>query len=366
MTDTFHSFLYVSLRIRPAEYIRIRLQAQDSDKNLRKGVPMNIFIPLLTLTLLAARVPWAESKSVTFFSDGAIVEVEATATKGSIEMALPATLIEGSLRIRPGSGTSLQRVQILSTALDSSKGEKELDALLEQRNRLGDRLQALETREEIFKSAAKSQSGKAPRKTKANPDPMLTIRQGTEFAIAQLEAVYTARRKTEQDIKRIDSRIAAAKKSGRGPETVVRVHVSPARGRVTARYAIADLGWTPRYDMYLDGSNSAQVYLSGLFNGAFAGYLLQASPATLAERDTARVFPVNPDQSARLTSFRLPVSETQFGTGIRSSFSYTLKNSERLHLPGGDASIYKNGEYVGRFRFEGISSGRSKAISVGM
>jgi hypothetical protein len=69
--------------------------------------------------------------------------------------------------------------------MDPGKGEKELDTLLEQRNRLGDRLQALETREEIFKSATKSQSGKAPRKTRANPDPMLTIRQGTEFAIAQ-------------------------------------------------------------------------------------------------------------------------------------------------------------------------------------
>jgi hypothetical protein len=68
---------------------------------------MNIFIPLLALTLLAAMPSGAESKSVTFFSDGAVIEVEATATKGAIEIALPATLIEGSLRIRPGSGTSL-------------------------------------------------------------------------------------------------------------------------------------------------------------------------------------------------------------------------------------------------------------------
>jgi hypothetical protein len=117
--------------------------------------------------------------------------------------------------------------------------------------------------------------------------------------------------------------------------------------------------------MYLEGS-SAQVKLSGLFSGAFACYLLQTSPATLSERENARVFPVNPDHSAMLASFRLPVSETQFVTGIRSSFSYTLKNSEQLHLPGGDASVYKNGEYVGRLRFEGISSGRSRTISVGM
>jgi hypothetical protein len=195
---------------------------------------------------------------------------------------------------------------------------------------------------------------------------MQAIRQGTEFAIAQLEAVYTSRRKTEQEIRRIDGRIAAAKASGRGPETLVaRVYVSPARGKVTARYAVTGGGWTPRYDMYLDGSNSAQVHLSGLFNGAFPGYLLLASPSAMAERDTAHVYPVNSGPSARLASFRLPVSEARFVSGLQSSFSCVLKNSEPMHLPGGDANLYKSGEYIGRFRFEGLSSGRSRAISMG-
>jgi hypothetical protein len=254
----------------------------------------------------------------------------------------------------------------VSTRVDSGKGEKELDTLLEQRSRLGDRLLALATREEIFKSAAKTQGGKAPRKTKANPDPMQAIRQGTEFAIAQLEAVYTSRRKTEQDIRRIDSRIAAAKLSGRGPETVVRVKVSPASGRTTVRYALAGQAWIPRYDMYLGGGNSAQVYLSGVFSNSFPGYLQQASPAALAERDTARVFPINSGLVANVTSFLLPVEDVHFGTGLQSSFSCVLKNAEQLHLPGGEANLYRNGEYVGRFRFEGISSGRTKAISMGM
>jgi len=327
---------------------------------------MHIFLPLLALALLATKATPAESRSVTFYSDGAVVELEATAVKGAIEIPLPAAMIEGSLRIRPGNGTSLQRVDIVSARTDSGKGDKQLDVLLEQKSRLGDRLQALATREAIFTSAAKSQSGKAPRKTKANPDPMQTIRQGTEFAIAQLEAVYTSRRKTEQEIRRIDSRIAAAKLSGRGPETVARMHVLPARGRVTARYAVAGQGWTPRYDMYLDGGNNVQVHLSGQFSGAFSGYLLQASPAPLADRDTARVFPVNSGPAARLASFRLAVSEAHFGTGLQGSFSCLLKNTEPLHLPSGDANLYKSGEYIGRFRFEGISSGRTRSISMGM
>jgi hypothetical protein len=327
---------------------------------------MNIFIPLLALALLATQYTPAESRSVTFYADGAVVELEAAAVKGAVDIPLPAGMIEGSLRVRPSSGTTILRVDIVSSRTDPGKGEKGLEALLEQRSRLGDRMRALATREEIFTSAAKSQSAKAPRKTKANPDPMQTIRQGTEFAIAQLEAVYTSRRRAEQEIRRIDSRIAETKNSARGTETVARVEVSPARGRVTARYAVSGQGWIPRYDMYLDGSSNAQVYLSGQFSGAFSGYLLQASPTTMAEHDTARVFSVTSGSVARLASFRLPVSEAAFGSGIQSSFSCVLKNSGQLHLPGGDANIYKNGEYVGRLRFAGISSGRSRAISIGM
>jgi len=106
----------------------------------------------------------------------------------------------------------------------------------------------------IFKSAAKSQGAKAPRKTKANPEPLQAIRQGTDFAIAQLEAVYTSRRKTEQEIKRLDNRIAAARTNGKAPESIARVLVSPTRGRVTARYALAGLGWSPSYDISWTGT----------------------------------------------------------------------------------------------------------------
>lgn len=327
---------------------------------------MKIVIPLLALTLLAVQTAPAESRTVTFYLDGAVVELEAAAAKGSCEIPLPSNMIEGSLRIQPGKGTALQRVDIVSVKKDPGNGEKDLETLIEHRNRLGDRLQALATREEIFTTAAKSQSGKAPRKTKANPDPMQTIRQGTEFAIAQLEAVYTSRRKTEQEIRRIDSRIAAAKNSPRKAERAARILVSPQRGNVTVRYAIAGEGWMPRYDLYLDGSSTALLNLSGQFQGTFARYLLQASPASLAEHGTARVFPVNPGPTAMMASFRLPVSEVRFGPGISSSFSCVLKNSEQLYLPGGEASLYKNGEYVGRFRFEGISSGRNRVFSTGI
>jgi len=327
---------------------------------------MKTVIQLLALMLIATQAVATESRSVTFYTDGAVVEQEASTRKGTIEITLPAGLIDGSLRIRPGKGTSIQRVDIVSGRTENGKADKELENLLEQKDRLNDRLQALATREEIFTAAAKSQSGKAPRKSKANPDPLQTIRQGTEFAIAQLEAVYTARRKTEQEIRRIDSRIAAAKVSGRGTQRIARLHISPARGTVTVRFAVAGQGWIPRYDMYLDDGNNAQLHLSGQFGGAFSDYLQQAAPSSLAEHGIARPFPVKPGPIARLASFQLPLTDGQFGTGIRNTFTCRLKNSEQLHLPSGDATLYKNGEYIGKFRFEGISSGRSKAISVGL
>jgi hypothetical protein len=66
-----------------------------------------------------------------------------------------------------------------------------------------------------------------------------------------------------------------------------------------------------------------------------------------------------------LARYKLAATEELFGTGVLSSFSFELKNMEATHLPAGEANIYRNGEYVGRLRFEGISSGRSKKVSVG-
>jgi hypothetical protein len=331
---------------------------------MERSNKMKRLTTLCTILLIASASTPVQSKSVTFYADGAVVELEATTLKGVVEIPLPSGMIEGSLRVKPSGGTILQRVDIIPAPADSSKTENDLGALLEQKNRLGDRLQALATREEIFKSAAKSQSGKAPRKTKTNPEPMQSIRQGTEFAIAQLEAVYTARRKAEQEIRRIDSRIAAAKNSGRGAESVVRIVCSPIRGKVAVRYALSGHSWVPRYDMYLNGSGNAQVKLSGQFPGTFGGYLLQASLGAWSDSSSAKTFLIQPGPTAELARYKLAVTEELFGAGVISSFSFGLKNAEPVYLPAGDANIYRNGEYVGKVRFSGLSSGRNGMLSL--
>lgn len=325
-------------------------------------MPITIIICLLSVWLAASAA--AAENSMTCYMDGSIVVSEATAVKGLAEVALAAGLIDGTLRVEPAAGTTILNVDISPARIDS-RSEKELETLTEQRRRLEDRLLALATREEIFKSAAKSQSGKAPRKTKSNPDPVQTIRQGTDFAIAQLEAVYTARRRTGQEMKKIDARIAAARKNARTGESTARITVTPARGRVTIRYATSETGWRPYYDMRLAADGFVRIQFSARMTGNFSGYRLRVSPGSFTESSGTQTFPVTPGGSANLAGYRFPVSEELYGEGLYNRFSGRLTNTGPEHLPAGEAELYKNGAYLGKFRFDGLSSGRSKVISMG-
>ncbi|NVN92669.1 MAG: DUF4140 domain-containing protein [Desulfuromonadales bacterium] len=320
---------------------------------------------IFTLILFATGNALANSRSITFFSDGAVVEIEATAAKGIVETPLPAGMIENSLHVKPMGSTVIQRVDLLPVRRESG-GEHELDSLLERKNRLEDRLQALSTREDIFKAAAKSQSGKAPRKTKANPDPMQTIRQGTDFAIAQLEAVYTARRKTTQELRRVETRIAEVHTGSSGAGTLTRIGVEPKNGRVRIRCALRGQTWKPRYDIRINDAGKTAVTLFGQLPGPYAGYLLWAAPSALADAATARSLPVLPGSFARLAEYNLPMEDVHFGDGFATSFSAQMTNTSATYLPAGEAALYRKGEYLGRLSFKGISSGRSGRISNGI
>jgi len=322
---------------------------------------------MLFLGLISAMTggAFAEAKSITFFSDGAIAEIEATATKGIVEIPLLSAMLDNTLRIKPMGGATIQRVDFL-TVRRGAKGSKELDTLLERKNKLEDRLQTLAGREEIFKAAVKSQSSKAPRKTKNNPDPILSIRQGTDFAIAQLEAVNSAQRKAMSEMRHLDTRIAEIRKAGVGTtEMIARVNVSPNNGRLKVRYALAGQAWIPRYNIRMNDNGKAALTLYGQVPRAFAGYQLRAAPAMLAESTTAHSFPVTAGSIAKLAEFTMASKEEQFDNSLTTSFSSILTNKSAVYLPSGEASIFRDTEYVGHVRFNGISSGRSRRISSG-
>lgn len=320
--------------------------------------------PLVCLCLIAFSItPAAAEPKITFYRDGALLRQEAVGSKGMINIQLPATLLENSLTIVPATGTTI--ISVETYRAESGKAvDKELETLAEQRRQLEDRLQALETREAIFTSAAKSQSGKAPRKTKANPNPMQTIRQGTDFAIAQLESVYTARRKTNQEIQRIDTRLAAVKKRSRSAGESLRITVAPPRGSVTLRYATAEHGWQPHYNLYLAGDGSAQLKLSARITGSTRGSQVRVSSGSLDESATAETFPAR-SASVPLASYRLPMTEEQYTGGITNQFSGTITNTSPHYLQPGESGLFRRGTYLGSFVFEGLSSGRSRTVSLG-
>jgi len=343
---------------------RIKMICAATDSGSAKETGDHIWSLLICLCLMVfAASPAAAEQQITFYRDGALYRQEAVAVKGVINLPLPAGILVHSLTIVPGRGTTIQGVEAYSS--DTGKTlDKEFEALTEQRRRLEDRLQALETRETIFTSAAKAQSGKAPRKTKANPDPMQGIRQGTDFAIAQLEAVYTARRRTTQEIQRVDARLGAAKNKRNQTEESLRITVSPPRGSVTLRYATAEQGWQPRYNLHLAGDGSARLQLSARVTANTHGRQVTVSTGALAESATAETFPVQ-SGGALLASYHLPLTEERYKEGLFNNFSGTLTNSTPHYLQPGESGLFRRGTYLGRFRFEGMSSGRSRTITIG-
>lgn len=323
---------------------------------------MRIILACLCIIAFSANSASA-ADTITFYRDGALLRQDATAVKGIIDVPLAVGLLEHTLTVVPAPGTTILGVETGATG-PGSVVDKEAEALAERRRRMEDRLQALETRESIFTSAAKAQSGKAPRKSKANPDPMQAIRQGTDFAIAQLEAVYTARRRTTEEIRNIDARLAAAGKGGRPAAGSVRIAVTPPRGKVTLRYATSERGWQPHYNLHLADDAPAQLQLFARIMGGLRGFQTRVSPRTLAESTGAEIFPVQ-SGSTLLASYRMPITEESCTGEIFNCFSGVITNSSPHYLPPGESGLYRRGTYLGRFIFEGLSSGRSRVVSLG-
>lgn len=287
----------------------------------------------------------AAQREMTVFSDGALVEIEAQAQKKVVEVPLPGQPRDTGLRVKPLDRSTVEQVQLLPGRLPDRQ-QRELEQLIEQRERLNDRMKALDTKEGIFKAAAKSQSSKTPRKTKTNPDPLTSVRQGTDFAIAQLEAVYTARRRTEQELKRVNQRIEQLGQStAAGP--VARIFLNTPNGRVKISAVLGAPVWRPRYELRLDNSATAQLVQLAEVDGAPAGFLVRLSPAALADGQQQQAIPLASAKGTRLTAWQLPVTQRQVVVGPLSSYRISLTNATGRPLPAGEAAVYQQGEFLG-------------------
>ncbi len=320
------------------------------------------FVAVVFFTFILAMPVGAANRNVTLYLDGALVEQEFTVTKGLAEISLPAAMNTGSLRIKPLDGGSIEQVDILQAKPDRGRA-REVAKLIKQRDALTDRMQALDTRETIFRSAAKSQSGKSPRKTKTNPDPMAVVKQGTEFAMAQLENVYRARRLTERELKSVEARLAAMDKEG--PGSLARVRMSGKGGRMYVSYLRSDMKWIPAYDFRLNRPGEADVALRALLPEIENIAITKVVPNNLSDAAGEVALSVPPGKSSQIAQFIFHLDQENYSSTPVSSISFSFKNSSAKKLPAGEVSCYRQGEFLGKIAFRGALPGDASTLEFG-
>jgi hypothetical protein len=320
---------------------------------------------LVAVMLVMSSIPaMGAGESVVLYLDGARLEYEVTARKGYLEAPLPATMLPNSLRVSSAGGCEVLGVEV-ATPPRGRKAARELGALVERRVALTDRLKALEQKEEVFRAAAKSQSGRAPRKTKSNPDPLDAVRKGTDFALSRLESIHLSLRKTERDLAAVEARISAMGKAAPSGD-VARVWLSKENGTARIICLVSDLKWTPYYDFRLSGNGYAEISLrAGIPSEARTGSIAVV-PLTLAGAGGSDATPA-PIRSNldRVASFRFALTREELVRGPVPVLSFTFGNSSGKSLPPGEAFAYWKGEYLGKSRFDQCESDGTRSLVFG-
>ncbi|KIE41790.1 hypothetical protein [Geobacter anodireducens] len=318
-------------------------------------------LALYVIGILLAAVPAMAGSTITYYLDGARVSGEITTVRGTVEVPLPSTYIPGSLRVSPFGRAGVVRVDVepLRPAAGAGGG---IARLIERRKGLEDRLRAIEAREEIFKAAAKSQSSKAPRKTKGNPEPLMSVRKGTEYALAQLEEVYRARRQTEEGIRSVDDRLKALKASEPPGGSVARLRLA-GKGGVRYSYLVKGNGWTPFYDFRFNGTDSVEVTLRAVLpRGAGKGSVIPLSMADAANGATP--LPA-PEDFAVVDRHVFPVERVEDLASLQGGTVFSFRNASAARLVPGEGACFRKGEYLGPVTFEGVSPGGLYEIVAG-
>ena len=315
-------------------------------------------LAVLSFLFVFAPLPASAARSLTLYLDGALVEQQESAMKGYIEFSLPAGATPESLRIKPEKGVTISRV--LTAARKPGKEiARELATLADREELLHDRLKALSVREEIFKAAAKSQSAKAPRRTRTNPEPLSTIRQGTDYAIAQLESVYQAKRKTEKELAQLAERRSRLQKDETGGGSVAKAWVTPATGKVTASWIQVDRFWTPSYQLRVTEPGEAVLALhaNGVTLGKGEAATIRLSRVQSADSSGF----IYEGEAIALQKLSLKFERLQGGEP-QTPLSLSLVNTSGINLPAGDTACYQSGVYMGRGKFNGADAGTSAEI----
>lgn len=323
---------------------------------------MRQILPLFVAFFLVIPPASGANRSIILYLDGARSGNELFINKDIAEIPIPFSIKAGSLRIKPLDGCIVTQVDVVPGKQDPLVA-KELAKLAERRGVLNDRLKALEMKESIFASAAKSQSSKAPRKSKLNPDPLTAVRQGTEYAIAQLEEVYRVRRIATSELKSLEEKMETIKRDSN--ESVAKVRMSRKGCVIDVSYMLPDLKWYPAYDFRLDKAGEMDVSMRAAVPRVEKGTQLSVVSALMNESSGETILPIIDGKNNTVASFVFPIEQEKFSPKPISSLSFSFKNQSARKLPAGEASCYYQGEFLGKTFFKGANPGELCDITFG-
>lgn len=318
-----------------------------------------IIVPLIMAIVCAGELQ--ASSRATLFLDGALIERELPAKGGVVELSLPAGVDPATVRVSPLGNGKVTSVDFMPLRVPKQI-EKEIAQLDERRKALDDRLKALAVREEVFKAAAKSQSGKSPRKTKTNPQPLATIRQGTEYAISQLEAVYRMTRKATEDRAAVESRLAILKREGNVGGKLLKVRVSGKEERIAVRYAQKDLHWEPSADIRIKHP-AGELLLSPHLPQLPAGMSVTIVPAVMEQKSAAPSYELSSAKSN--LPFPLTIEREEALSGVLPVYRFVFANPLPPALLPLTVSCYRQGEYLGRSTISPVPDGQKTELTCG-
>lgn len=314
---------------------------------------------LLVILLLPAML--YAGQNIILFQDGGLITLETTSKNGVAELTLPMAVKPTTIRVKPVNQQDRINQVGLLPARPNAKLGKEITSYREQKQKLEDRLKMLDAREATFLAAAKSQSSKVVRKTKAEPNPLAAIRQGTDFAFSQLEATYTAKRRAELELQKISSQLDTVLQKEDAGNQIIRITTTPLNAKVAVTAQLADKGWQPAYEIRADQDNSmaALTIIAESSLKAPAGYTVWISPVRLADNppETGSLKQYLKNSPTRLETYHLPIEQVQVNTGPVQNFRLSIRNSTTSTLSSGRASLYYNGEYLGSASISKTDSG---------
>jgi len=199
---------------------------------------------------------------------------------------------------------------------------------------------------------------------KTNPEPLSTIRQGTDYAITQLESVYQSQRKVNRELKLLEEKRAKVLRDDQTGGKVARVWLSPSTGVATATYIQSDRTWQPRYEIRATGADKARL---SIFPGEISlnrGENVRVNLAALGSGSRTLSWQYR-ENDRPLVEMDLPASRKLESAGAVPVEKLALSNTTGMAIPQGEFSCYSDGVYQGSGRLALLEPGSMVELQCG-